>query len=519
MKLNILFKKETLFIILLFLFSLLINQYYGNKGIFPIDSFSHFDTGFRILLGEYPFKDYWVVSGPFVDYLQGLFFYLFGVNWQTYVFHASFINGIITIVTFTILRNFQFNIFFSFIYSLFFSILAYPSSGTPFVDHHSSFFALLGIYILLLAIKNGKNYYWILLPIIFGLSFLSKQVPALYIIFFTILILIFYCLVNRKYDFIKYILLGLSIFILAVLTLGTIQGINLSTFLNQYIFYPQTIGQNRFENLDLNFNNFVSHFKFIYLSLVPLVYLNLKNLFLKKNYFKEKEFINFLILILLTFSFILHQLLTKNQTIIFFLIPILVAFSHISLGSDKNIISVILIVFCLLITIKYHLRFNEDRKFHELNNSNFKLSVDGNQINQKLKGLNWITPEFKKNPQKEINLINETKIYLKNENRFKMILTNYSFFSVILNESSFSTTRWHAFDGTDYPKKGNKYFEKYKSLLINSIKSNKIEVIYTIKPVKRENLYDYIDENCFNEKKLTEILTMYELKNCKEIDY
>ena len=99
MKLNILFNKENLFIILLFLFSLLINQYYGNRGVFPTDSFSHFDTGFRILLGEHPFKDYWIVSGPFVDYLQALFFYVLGVNWQIYVFHASTINAILTVAT------------------------------------------------------------------------------------------------------------------------------------------------------------------------------------------------------------------------------------------------------------------------------------------------------------------------------------------------------------------------------------------------------------------------------------
>ena len=77
MKLNNLFNKENLFIVLLFIFSVLINQYYGNRGIFPADSFSHFDTGFRVLLGEYPFRDYWVVSGPLIDYLQALFFYLF----------------------------------------------------------------------------------------------------------------------------------------------------------------------------------------------------------------------------------------------------------------------------------------------------------------------------------------------------------------------------------------------------------------------------------------------------------
>ena len=124
MKTNTLFNKENLFIVLLLLFSLSINQYYGNRGIFPTDSFSHFDTGFRILLGEHPFRDYWIVSGPFVDYIQAFIFYLLGVSWQTYVFHASIINAILTILTFLILKNFKLNIFYCFIYSLFFSILS-----------------------------------------------------------------------------------------------------------------------------------------------------------------------------------------------------------------------------------------------------------------------------------------------------------------------------------------------------------------------------------------------------------
>ena len=67
--------KKKVFIFVLFLISLGVNQYYGNRGVFPVDSFSHFDTGFRILLGEHPFKDYWIVSGPFVDYLQAVFLF------------------------------------------------------------------------------------------------------------------------------------------------------------------------------------------------------------------------------------------------------------------------------------------------------------------------------------------------------------------------------------------------------------------------------------------------------------
>ena len=186
MKINIFFNRENWFLIFLFIFSILINQYYGNKGIFPVDSFAHFDSGFRLLLGDHPFKDYWIVSGPLIDYVQALFFYLFGVNWQSYILHASFINAVLTIATFLVLRDFKLNIFYSFVYSILFSILAYPSSGTPFVDHHSAFFSLLGIYSLILGIKTEKKIYWILLPIFFISGFLSKQVPTSYIILFVI---------------------------------------------------------------------------------------------------------------------------------------------------------------------------------------------------------------------------------------------------------------------------------------------------------------------------------------------
>ena len=134
-------KRENLYILILIVFSLAINQYYGNKGIFPVDSFAHFDTGFKILLGEHPFRDYWVVSGPLVDYFQAIFFYIFGVNWQSYVLHASLFNSVLAVYTYVVLRNFNLSIHYSLIYSLLFSILAYTTSGTPFVDYHSAFFS------------------------------------------------------------------------------------------------------------------------------------------------------------------------------------------------------------------------------------------------------------------------------------------------------------------------------------------------------------------------------------------
>ena len=81
------FKSKNLaYIIFLGLFSIVINQFYGYKGILPIDSFLVFNSGFDLMNGFYPFKDYWTIKEPFIDFIQAFFFKVFGVSWFSYVF-------------------------------------------------------------------------------------------------------------------------------------------------------------------------------------------------------------------------------------------------------------------------------------------------------------------------------------------------------------------------------------------------------------------------------------------------
>jgi hypothetical protein len=519
---NILLNKETYIIIFLTLFSILINQYYGNKGVFPADSFAHFDTGFRILLDVHPFKDFWIVSGPLIDYIQAIFFYFFGVNWQSYVFHASFFNAILSVSTYFVLRNFNLNFFYCLIYSLLFAALAYPSSGTPFVDHHSAFFSLLGIYSLILAIKSEKKIFWILLPIILGFAFLSKQVPSSYIIISVVIVLFIFSLIKKKFYWIKYSFLGSVLFICSLIIFGKFQEISLSSFITQYLLYPQTIGLQRFQSFEFTFRGLIGHFKFIYIAASILFYVNCKRIILEKNYIRNNDFYYFLILILLSFSLIFHQVFTRNQTFIFFLIPILFSFSHINLNLLKNnfnkFVSILLIMICLFITFKYHLRFNESRKFHELNYVNFNSFTNAKEIDNKFTGLKWITPEYNEESAKEIKIIKEAKDHLSNDNRIKMLITNYSFFSAILQEKFYSPSRWYILDGTDYPLKNNKYFINYKNLLTKIIKNNNIEVIYIIYPQESSVIYNVFDRNCFIEREVTKTLISLELKKCYEIN-
>ena len=123
-----------------------------------------------------------------------------------------------------------------------------------------------------------------------------------------------------------------------------------------------------------------------------------------------------------------------------------------------------------------------------------------------------------KNPEEEINLINQIQTHLKKDSRNKMVMTNYSFFSAILDQNFFSPFRAYADDGTTHPIKDNKYNKKYKKLIIDLIKKNKILVIYIINPLDNNSIYNYIDQNCFEEFSVFENLKGYELKDCDELN-
>ena len=54
-------------------------------------------------------------------------------------------------------------------------------------------------------------------------------------------------------------------------------------------------------------------------------------------------------------------------------------------------------------------------------------AVNFSVFDQKFKGLKWISPSFK-NPEKEINLLKVMREnLLKNENRNKMLISEYNF--------------------------------------------------------------------------------------------
>ena len=106
---------------------------------------------------------------------------------------------------------------------------------------------------------------------------------------------------------------------------------------------------------------------------------------------------------------------------------------------------------------------------------------------------------------------------MKEDKRKKMVLTNYLFFSTILDENLYSPSRSQTLDGLSFPIKGNKYYSKYKSFFSEIIKKNKIEVIYIISSdyvIIDKFLYDYLDKTCVNEHSFTAQLKKFEIDKC-----
>ena len=78
-----------------------------------------------------------------------------------------------------------------------------------------------------------------------GFAFLSKQVPAFYIFLILSIIIIIYLFTLNKIDPLKSILLGIILYFFLILLIF-FGGIKFESFINQYILYPQSIGNDRF---------------------------------------------------------------------------------------------------------------------------------------------------------------------------------------------------------------------------------------------------------------------------------
>ena len=153
---NKFYNSSFIYVFIIAIYSFCINFYYSNLGVYPIDTFLHYDSSYRILKNELPVKDYWIVSGFIVEYIQSIFFKILGTNWFAYILHSSSINLMISILVYYFFLGLKLNNYQSLLYTLSFSTLAYTVSGIPFVDHHAVFL-MVSTFCIIRSISSPNN--------------------------------------------------------------------------------------------------------------------------------------------------------------------------------------------------------------------------------------------------------------------------------------------------------------------------------------------------------------------------
>lgn len=489
------FSLDYFFYLVILIFSISINQYYGFFAVNPLDNFTIYHSGNLILNGQKPFQDYWVTTGLTLDTIQYLFFKFFGTSWSSYVIHASFINSLYSLLIYFVLRSFELQKVYCLFYSLLSATLFYPAVGTPFVDHHSIFFSVSSILIFILAIKEpDRKIYWFFIPILLFLGFLSKQAPSTYIFLLVFLSSLFYSVINKKFKILFIYFISSIIILILFFILLKINKINFVNFYNQYISFPSTIGSER-AGVDgflkpFSFSRYFIKFKYIHLVSIPIIISLIILSKGKSSFYKNKDFLIMLNVILLSYIIIIHQLLTLNSKFNYFIIPLIASFSQIFITKYNVKFSnhfVKYILFIVVISNTYYgYKYIHNRGFLVINDLYSKDKIfKTNIIDKSSLKFNWLT-HYNTNPEKEVEILDKTANLLKkidnNSKKKYLLITDYQFIFHKYDLTNAITINKLYGSGISYPGNDNKYFESYKDFFIKKLKKYNISNIYFIIP-------------------------------------
>ncbi len=162
-------------------FSFAVVMVVGLRGFFAFDQSICFDGGYRVLLGQVPFKDFVAPMGPVVFWIQAAFFRLFHVNYAAYVAHAATANAIGSVLAVVLIRQmYPEKKIVSYVAGVLTGAWFYAPFGTPWFEQTAFLFGLAGYLALVIAASDeAKGKRAIVLAFSSGamgmLAFLSKQ--------------------------------------------------------------------------------------------------------------------------------------------------------------------------------------------------------------------------------------------------------------------------------------------------------------------------------------------------------
>ena len=566
---SIKFKKnffDIINVIFLGLFSFFICYYYGFNGINPLDDFVNYNCGYRILSGDIPFKDYYSITGPFLCYLQAVFYKLFGTSWSSLVIHASFFNLLLCLSFFFFLKKFGTPNYLTIIFCLCISILGYPNNGVPGVDHHSWILSLSSILFFYLGLIKKKKKFLLISTILLFLSFLVKQVPSIYILIIILFLYSFFVIKERKLYYFKELCFT-SFFCLSVLIFYlNLYSININTFFEQYILLSLDLGSERFEKVNINYIlEKISGIYFLFFLLIPLSFNFINYFTIKKKFEDFNLLINFFVSFSIIFISLFYEIHTNNSSMTFICLPLITFFLYeIQKKTSENkvikilylilvfyswlrliqfdffisflnliflfiLISILkfkklnlfctqnlLLIYLVFSTFYYFQTSIEIRKYKDIDYTMISKSFDGYKINDKFKKVKWLT-SYGTLEKYEIDLFNSKIGVLKSLDNNFIFISDYQIFNSILDLKDYSPVKyWHT--GVSYPDKDSKYRANFENFFLNKIIQNNVHYVLIDKKasVFQEKIEDFIFFNkCSKkiEKKVNNSLKIYKLNN------
>jgi hypothetical protein len=117
----------------------------GRRGFTSCDMSLIADGGYRIFLGQVPYRDFHIPVGPFVFYLQAGFFALAGgFSWNALVLHAAVIGALAILIIHSVLRLYL-PWLVAFVFTAVSALTFYLPMAFPWHDHTALFFFLIAI--------------------------------------------------------------------------------------------------------------------------------------------------------------------------------------------------------------------------------------------------------------------------------------------------------------------------------------------------------------------------------------
>ncbi len=500
----------------------IINFYFGFKGINIVDSFQTFDAGFRVLKGDLPFRDYMVRDGALIDLLQAFFFNLLGINWKSFVIHASIFNSIFALSVFFFSKLYNLENYESLIFSILAGILMYPAAGTPQIDHHSIILSFTSLTFFLFLIKKENYNLLFLVPIFYLFIFFIKPVPTFYFSILIFLISIIFLIKGNKKIFFSQVI-GTIIGIAILFFLTSVVNISFLDIYNQtfklafdtYNFRVQEWGVVSFLSAPLR----IKYLLFLILPSLLFLHYDLKKYKGGKFLKNTKALVDYILLFGLFIIVALHESYTKNQSVTFAILPIfsillifcfkekniirnifylicLVAFIRllrlnliyitiipfilfVFLAYRKKIFSYLkvkklIILYTIIASLVYFEKLIISREWHDIYNADWNNAYAGNKIDLKFAGLKWLS-NFQ-NTKNEISEIKNNINYLNNNKKNSIIITHTQIYNVVLDKKNFSPVKYWWKENT-YPNKNILEKEKFDNFFKRKINENKVQSI------------------------------------------